>query len=364
MNGLRDGRILFAAVHPPGRVPSQRFRFEQYVDFLAEHNLQTTFAPILTPDDYAIVYGERGYASKGFIAVRGLGRRWRQLRRIGDYDIVFVQREALQLGTGWFERAVSRSRARLVFDFDDAIWLQNASAANRSLAWLKNPAKTAELISMADLVLAGNAYLADYARGFNRAVEVVPTTIDTDSYVRGSQARSGGTVCIGWSGSMTTMEHFKLMIPVLRRLRGRYGDAVCFKLIGDGRYRHEELGIQGQDWSAASEVSDLSEFDIGVMPLPDDEWSRGKCGLKGLQYMALEIPTIMSPVGVNTEIIDDGRNGLLAAGEDEWVSKLTDLVESAELRRDLGREARRTVEERYSVRSQRDRYLSLLKGLA
>jgi len=163
---------------------------------------------------------------------------------------------------------------------------------------------------------------------------------------------------------MTTIQHFDLMIPVFRRLKAQYGEAVRFKVIGDGRYRHDELGIRGQDWSAESEVSDLSDIDIGVMPLPDDEWARGKCGLKGLQYMALGIPTVMSPVGVNTEIIDDGVNGLLAGDEDEWVSKLTSLLESDELRRDLGREGRDTVEERYSVRSQRERYLSLITGLA
>jgi glycosyltransferase involved in cell wall biosynthesis len=355
--------LLFAAVHPPGRVPSQRFRYEQYVDYLAEHGFRTTFAPILRPGDYAIVYGDRHYARKGVIAAQELVRRSRHLRRLSEYDIVFVQREAVQLGTGWFERSVSRSRAKLVFDFDDAIWLQNASDANRRLAWLKNPAKTAELISMADLVLAGNAYLADYASKFSNAVEIVPTTIDTDAYGRHHPPPSGNAICIGWSGSITTIQHFDLMLPVFRRLRERYGDAVRFKVIGDGRYREEELGIQGRDWAAATEVRDLSDFDIGVMPLPDDEWARGKCGLKGLQYMALEIPTIMSPVGVNSDIIEDGRNGFLAADEDEWFTKITNLIESAELRRALGTEARRTVEERYSVRSQRDRYVSLLSGL-
>jgi glycosyltransferase involved in cell wall biosynthesis len=355
--------VLFASVHPPGRVPSQRFRYEQYVDFLAAHGVRTTFAPILRPDDYGVVYGEGRYARKGLVAAQGLGRRWRHLGRLRDYDIVFVQREALLLGTDWFERAARRSGARLVFDFDDSIWLQNASDANRRLAWLKRPSKTAELIAMADLVLAGNAYLADYAREFSDRVEIVPTTIDTDAYVCEPASRNGDAVNIGWTGSVTTIQHFNLIVPVFRRLRERYGDAVRFEVIGDGSYRNEELGIQGCDWAAATEVHDLAEFDIGVMPLPDDEWARGKCGLKGLQYMALEIPTIMAPVGVNAEIIDDGKNGFLAADEDEWVEKLTALIESDELRRGLGRAGRRTVEERYSVRSQRNRYISLLKRL-
>jgi glycosyltransferase involved in cell wall biosynthesis len=358
------GGILFAAVHPPGRVPSQRFRFEQYVPFLEEHGLPTTFAPLIHPDEYAVMYGSKRLGRKAWIGARGAGRRAIDLLRLRDFDIVVVQREAIQLGTALFERAVARARPRLVFDFDDAIWLPNASSANSRLAWLKNAQKTSRIIEASDLVFAGNDYLADYARRFNSAVEVVPTTIDTDQYVPRPERERENGVTIGWSGSLTTMEHFKPFVPVLKRLRDRLGDRVRFELIGDPTYREPELGIVGREWSAATEVEDLARFDIGVMPLPDDEWSRGKCGLKGLQYMALEIPTVMSPVGVNSKIIADGENGLLASSEDEWVDRLTQLVESPELRRKLGREARRTVEERYSVRSQRDRYLSLLKGLA
>jgi glycosyltransferase involved in cell wall biosynthesis len=359
--GARE--VLFASVHPPGRAPSQRFRYEQYVDFLAEHGFRTTFAPVLKPADYGVVYGEGGYLRKGLIAGRGLARRLADVRRLPRFDIVFVQREAVQLGTSWFEALAARSRRRLVFDFDDAIWLQNASEANRKLAWLKRPAKTSKLIAMADTIFAGNAYLADYARRINPRVSIVPTTIDTDYYLRDSTVRHGPGICIGWTGSLTTIEHFDLILPVFRRLKERYGDGVRFKLIGDGRYRDETLGIRGQDWNASTEVRDLSDLDIGVMPLPDDEWARGKCGLKGLQYMALEIPTVMSPVGVNSEIIEDSVNGFLAGEEDEWFDKLCRLVESESLRRALGSTARTTVEARYSVRSQRDRYVSLFNEL-
>jgi glycosyltransferase involved in cell wall biosynthesis len=360
---MRSREILFASVHPPGRAPSQRFRYEQYVAFLADHGFHTTFAPVLKANDYGAVYGEGGYLKKGLIAGRGLARRLADARRLPGFDIVFVQREAFQLGTSWFEALAARSRPRLVFDFDDAIWLPNVSDANSNLAWLKRPSKTSKLIAMADLVLAGNAYLADYARPINPNVSIVPTTIDTDSHVRDTTAEKAPGICVGWTGSATTIQHFDLILPVFRRLKERYGAGVRFKLIGDGRYREEALGIQGLDWNAATEVRDLSDIDIGVMPLPDDEWARGKCGLKGLQYMALEIPAVMSPVGVNTEIVEDGVNGFLAADEDEWVEKLCRLIESESLRRKLGSTSRQTVESRYSVRSQQDRYLSLLTDL-
>jgi len=361
-SGTRD--VLFVSVHPPGRVPSQRFRYEQYVDFLDEHGFRTTFAPLLRPDEYGVIYGNGRYLKKARVVTRTLVRRLGDVLRARDADIVFVQREALQVGTVLFESVVARSSARLIFDFDDAIWLLHASAGNKRVAWLKRPSKTSKIIAMADMIFAGNDYLADYAARYNRRVELVPTTIDTERYVKRQERDNGVTTCIGWSGSITTIEHFDLMIPVLRRIRERYGERVRFEVIGDGEYRNEELGIRGRAWNADTEVRDLSAFDIGVMPLPDDEWSRGKCGLKGLQYMALEIPTIMSPVGVNDKIIRDGENGLLAASEDEWFEKLTLLIESDELRRRYGVAARKTVESEYSVNSQKHHYLSLLREVA
>lgn len=356
-------RLLIASVHPSGLVPNQRFRIEQYVDYLEENGVDVVWSPVLNRDEYQLLYSPGRFARKAGIVGRGALKRVLNLAGSRRYDVVYVPREAIQLGTAVFERAVPRLGPRLVFDFDDAIWLPNASEANRALAFLKRPEKTEKIVAAASLVFAGNDYLADYARQFSSDVVVIPTTIDTDRYQpRVPEARDA--VCIGWSGSLTTMIHFALAVPVLRRLKERFGDRVYFKLIGDPGYRSEELGLQGQRWNESTEVEDLAEIDIGIMPLPDDAWSKGKCGLKGLQYMALGIATVMSPVGVNSEIVDDGVNGLLAASEDEWVEKISRLVESPELRARLGTAGRETVVRDYSVASQRDRYLDYFKGLA
>ena len=350
-------------MHPPGRVPSQRFRFEQYVEYLKENGLETTFSPILTQDEYLAMYLPGGSGRKALIAGRGVLRRLREVFTVADYDIVMVQREAMQLGTAAFEAAAARSSAKLVFDFDDAIWLPDASPANQRFAWLKRPGKVSKIISYSDLVLAGNRYLAEYARQFNQNVRVVPTTIDTAQYTRPDVEKDPSKICIGWSGSVTTVKHFELAVPFLRRIKDRFGDGVYFKVIGDPAYRNDELGIRGVPWRAESEVADLAELDIGIMPLPDEPWARGKCGLKGLQYMGIELPTIMSPVGVNEEIVTDGENGFLASTQDEWVDKLGRLIGSVELRRRLGAAARKTVVERYSVESQKENYLVALTGL-
>ena len=168
---------------------------------------------------------------------------------------------------------------------------------------------------------------------------------------------------IGWSGSVTTIRHFGFIVPVLTRIKEKYGNLVQFIVLGDRSYENPELGINGQDWKYNTEIEDLCSFHIGIMPLPNDKWAKGKCGLKGLQYMALGIPTIMSPVGVNTEIIRDGENGFLAGTEDQWYEKLSLLIESSSLRKKLGDEGRRTVIKNYSFDIWKQTYLDLFNRL-
>ncbi|HRH70842.1 MAG TPA: glycosyltransferase family 4 protein [Flavobacteriales bacterium] len=355
-------KILFIASHRPGRAPGQRFRFEQYFTHLESNGFQCELSPLVTAEDDAVLYRKGHYLDKARFVRRCMAKRAADVKRMDEFDIIFVFREALMTRSIRYEEAFRRSRAKVVFDFDDSIWLSNVSEANRRWAWIKGAGKTPRLIGLSDIVFAGNAYLADYARRYNSNVTVVPTTIDTDLY-RPIPKAGDGPVCIGWSGSITTIQHFQYAIPALRILKERFGDRITIRVVGDGNFSEPSLGIKGIPWRADSEIADLAAMDIGIMPLPDDEWAKGKCGLKGLQYMGIGLPAIMSPVGVNSEIIADGENGFLASTTGEWVDKLSRLIESAELRLTMGDRARRTVEERFSVKAWQDRYLDLFKQL-
>jgi glycosyltransferase involved in cell wall biosynthesis len=352
--------ILFLTVHRPDRSPSQRFRFEQYIPFLKQNGFRCEHFFLLDEKDDKIFYSRGKIMAKLNLVLKSLGKLRGLLGKAGDYDFIFIQRECFMLGTSYFEKKISRSRAKVIYDFDDSIWLLDVSDANKKFAWLKDPDKTSKIISYCDVVVAGNAYLADYAKQFNANVKVIPTTIDTSSYNR-SEKIPHQAVCIGWSGSLTTLKHFDFAVPFLKKLKERFGDKITFKVIGDPTYFNAALNIKGTLWKSETEVEDLSAFDIGIMPLPDDKWAKGKCGLKGLQYMALEIPTVMSPVGVNTEIIEDGVNGFLASTENEWIEKLAMLIESKELRSKIGKAGRETVKERFSMEAQKNNYLSLFK---
>lgn len=356
-------RVLFVAGHRLNRAPGQRFRFEQYLDHLRSDGFVCELSPLLTAEDDKIFYGRASFFRKVMVLAGCAVRRGRDIRRARDFDVVFLQREAFFGGWPLFERAFKAAGVRLVLDFDDAIWLLDVSEVNRRYGWLKRPQKTAEIAKMADLVIAGNSFLRDYALEFNQNTIVIPTTIDTVSYTRTVPRRTSGPVCIGWTGSTTTIPHFETGAPYLTEIKARYGDRVRFRVVGDASYRNEALGVKGEPWNAAAEVETLCDMDIGIMPLPDDAWSRGKCGLKGLQFMGLEIPVVMENLGANREIVSDGVDGFLASGQAEWVARLSALVESSDLRERVGSAGRRTVEARYSVLSQKDVYSRVLREL-
>lgn len=355
-------KILFVAPHRPERAPSQRFRFEQYLSYLNEKGYEYTFSFLISSKEDSVFYSKGQYLFKLKLFLKYFFIRFRDVLRANSFDIIFIQRESFFVGPAFFEYLFRLSKAKLVFDFDDSIWLANVSEANKNLKWIKNYHKTSKIISYSDLVIVGNQYLEDYASRFNKKIKIIPTTINTEEY-KHDASKSNDRICIGWSGSVTTMQHYNFAIPFLIKLKKIFGDLIYFKVIGDAKFYSKELNTKGINWIKESEVKELNEFDIGLMPLPEDEWAKGKCGLKGLQYMAMEIPTVMSPVGVNTEIIKDGINGFLAATEEEWISKLSLLIESSELRERLGKAGRETVIERYSFESQKNNYLQCFDEL-
>lgn len=355
-------KILFIGPHRPNRNGSQRFRMEQFFPYLRQEGFICDYSWFLNEHDDQIFYSPGNRFGKFRIFLKAVIIRLRDVLRANKYDIIFIQREALMTGSVFFERQFARSKAKVVFDFDDAIWLEDTSDANKALKWLKRPSKTADIIKFSDLVIAGNDYLAAYARQFNKAVEVLPTVVDTSTYIP-EKGTAGKSVSLGWSGSKTTVKHFTLIEPVLKILKEKYGEQICFKQIGDKNFNLIGLSMESSDWNFSNEVEELNKIDVGLMPLPDDKWAKGKCGFKAIQYMALEIPVVASPVGVNTNIVQHDANGFLAVSSEEWLKYLFILIESPDLRNDMGKRARRTVEEKYSVQSQLKKLITLLRDV-
>lgn len=355
-------KVLAIVPHVCDTSPGQRFRIEQWEPMLEENGVDITYAPFETAELREVLYRPRNAFAKVAAVGRNLVRRRRELSSVGDFDLVYVFREAALLGPAWVERRIAASGVPMVFDFDDAVFVAYKSPSNGYLSYLKFPGKTATICRLSAHIMAGNQYLADYALRHNPNVTIVPTTIDTDKYLPIERLQEPAIVTIGWSGSFSTVQHLDTIREALQELAKT--EKFKLRVIGTPSYELEGVDAEALQWRSGTEIEDLQKIDIGLMPLPDEDWSRGKCGLKALQYMALGIPTICSPVGVNSTIIQDGGNGFLADGKDEWVAKLKQLIHSAPLRKRLGDKGRETVETGYSARSQTPRVLKIFESAA
>lgn len=341
--------------------PGQRYRIEQWEPILRKLGVEITYAPFESNQLHSLLYKPGAMGRKLGLVAEGISRRFSLMRSVKNYDAVYVFREAALLGPPFFERWIHRAGLPMIFDFDDAVFVSYRSPSNGYLSYLKFASKTRTICRMAAHVMAGNPYLAEYARQVNDQVTVVPTTIDTDKYIVRAKKRVDGVPTIGWTGSFSTVQHLDTLRPALEKL-ARQAE-FRLRVIGTPVYRIDGVDVESMQWRSETELEDLDAIDIGIMPLPDDAWSKGKCGLKALQFMALGIPTVCSPVGVNTDIIQDGRNGFIAGSEEEWIDKLGRLLRSAELRDSLGRAGRATVEAKYSANVQAPRVFEILTSV-
>jgi glycosyltransferase involved in cell wall biosynthesis len=355
-------RVLLLLPYAWDTSPSQRFRIEQWAPLLQADGIELHPATLLTHAEQQLLYAKQSPAAKAAMLGRVLLRRLGQLQALHHYDAIWLHRAAYPIGPPVLERLFCRSRVPVILEFDDAIYLTHTSAANARWSSLKCAGKTSELCRISTHVVVGNEYLASYARQHNPSVSVIPTTIDTDAYEPRNEYRDSNPVVIGWSGSGTTVAHLRTIDRVLQRVAEQA--PVRLHVMGTPEYSLRGVDTRALQWSPEVELPELREFDIGVMPLPDEEWARGKCALKALQYMALGIPTVTTPVGVNAEIIRSGENGFLALTEDEWVDRLLKLVRDVKLREQLGRAGRATVVAEYSSAVQAPRVRELLLRFA
>ncbi|MCC3155072.1 glycosyltransferase family 4 protein [Hymenobacter sp. BT770] len=353
-------RILFLVPYPPGRAPSQRFRFEQYLAELTAVGHTYHLAPFISVATWNILYQPGQAVAKALGILGGFARRAALLFRVPGYNFVFIHREAAPVGPPVFEWIISKVLGKkIIYDFDDAIWLANTSEANKIAAGVKWHHKVADICRWAYKNSCGNTYLADYARRFNQRAVVNPTTIDTvhlHNQVRDQAAP--GRLVIGWTGTHSTLKYLDQVVPVLSKLEAE-GLDFEFRVISNQPPMLPLRSLVYLPWRKETEIADLLGFHVGLMPLEDDLWAKGKCAFKALQYMALGIPALVSPVGMNSEVVEHGYNGFVCATPADWEFSLRKLLSDAGLRQQLGHAARATIEQRYSVRTNTANFLRL-----
>lgn len=337
---------------------SSRLRSLQYLPPLQAERFDITSAPLLSDAQLVRRYETGNYALVELFWSYAL--RLRHLLSRKRFDLVWIEKEALPWLPAWCESALL-NEVPLVLDYDDAIFHQYDMHPN---PWVRRllGRKIATVMRLANTVVAGNAYLADYARraGAPR-VEVIPTVIDLARYRVKDADSASGVFTIGWIGSPSTARYLHDIAPALAQVC-RDGRARV-RLVGSGPIELPGVPVDLIDWQEETEVDEIRKFDVGIMPLPDEPWARGKCGFKLIQYMACGLPVVASPIGVNTEIVEEHENGYLARDGVEWVAALERLLSDAALRERLGAAGRRKVQDRYCLNVTVPRLAAVLQSV-
>lgn len=359
----RPLELLALVPKPAGVSPGQRFRLEQWAPQVeARHGIALRFAPFESPGLTRVLYEPGHYAEKALRVVYDFVRRAGVVAKARRYDAVIVYREAALLGPAIYERILSQMRVPLLLDFDDAIWADAAQPGiNGIFTRLHFWSKTDTTCRLAARVIVGNSYLADYARRHTRNVSIVPTSIDLAKYPLQPELPDDGRFVVVWSGSTHTLPHFEHAREALETLAQRR--RIVVKVICN---RPPERPIAGAEnefvpWSERGEAESIGAAHVGIMPLPDSVFTRGKCGLKALQYMATGRAVVISPVGMNNDLVRHGVNGYLAATTAETVAALDELAASPDLRRRIGLAGRRTIEQAYSAEVVADRFAEAVR---
>lgn len=301
---------------------------------------------------------EKGVECSVHLFKEGWPARLRFYSSLRDFDILYVHRRLFPPA----EFAYVRRKARkIIFDFDDAIMYRSSSSKNpRSLS---RRLKFAYLVKRVDFVVAGNEFLKSEALPYTSRVEVLPTSVDLTRYTLKGEPPPKGPLTIGWLGSSSTLKYLRPMMPTLERLYEQYPH-FQLKIVCDEFLENERLPVIKKRWTSEEEEADLKSFDIGIMPLTDDPWTRGKCGLKILQYYGVGVPVVCTPVGVNRDIVEDGTNGFWAENEDQWKEKLLLLMQDRGLRRGMGIQGRQKVERGYSLEVCGSRLFEILQRVS
>ena len=359
----RELRLLVLASKRPGLAPCQRYRFEQWATRLErDHAVKMDLMPFESPALSDILYEPGHLGPKAAWISYDFLRRLKVFPALKHYDAVVIHREAALIGPAIYERLMAWTGKPIIFDFDDGIWMPQPDHGTL-FSLLHFHSKTATICRLATAVSAGNRILADYARQFNSAVSVVPSTIELDEYRVMPEAPLTDKFVVCWTGSSSTLVYFEQARSALEQVAKHV--PLVVKVICSKPPSRPIAGAELQfvPWRADGEAEEVGTCHVGIMPLPDNEFTRGKCAMKALQYMATGRPVVVSPVGVNVDVVRNGENGFLAATEREFAIRLLELARSSELRMRLGLAARRTVETAYSAPTGAAKFASIVKSV-
>lgn len=355
-------KILFLTRYPHEGA-SSRYRVHQYIPHLEALGVTCHVQSFMDETMYRLSFSSGRTPAKIAAALKACLKRLHAIRRHRDYDVIYMQRELFPFGPPLVERVLKARGARLIFDYDDALFINKPSRYNLLASLLRSSEKSFDLFRLSDCVIAGNDWLRDIAAQHGGKAVTIEVAEDTTRIRMRPRHDNENGVLIGWLGSNSTVKYLRLIEPVLRRIAERY-PFVRFEIVGGGAFDLDRLPVTHTEWSMDNELTALARFDIGLMPLPLEDWSRGKSGGKARTYMAAGVPPVCTAIGYNLELIRNGETGFLCTTGPEWDAALSHLIEHPAVRQNIADTARREVAERFAPQKKAGEILAVLRKVA
>jgi glycosyltransferase involved in cell wall biosynthesis len=353
-------KILIVCPYPEGVAPSQRLKFEQYYEYIKAENYDIQVESFQSLNLWNSAYNSNRTLIKIFWTLIGYIKRTLLIFKLRRYDLVYIHLWVTPFGMPFYEYIYSKISKKVIFDIDDLVFLENSSPANSWISKFKGKKKPLYLIKNSNHIITCTPFLNNFCKKCNNNTTEISSTINTKKYEIIKNKKNENKIIIGWSGSHSTVKYLEIISGVLKKISRDY--SVKLVVMGSKNFKINDVEFEAIDWKENIEISTIQKFDIGLYPLPDELWVHGKSGLKALQYMACGVPTIAANVGeAINKIIQHGENGFLANTEDDWLNYLSMLIENPDLRKKLGENARKTVEEKYSVEANKHLYLQAIK---
>ncbi len=352
-------RILVLSPSPEGVNPGQRLKYEQYYDYLRENGYELTLSSFQTMRFWNIIYKPGRFFEKVFWTLWGYTKRLYDIMRAPFYDGVYMFLWVTPFGTPLYEWLLHKMNSKIIFDLDDMVFLGHKSEANALIAPLKGKSKMLYMMKVSKHVIICTPKLEEIARQYNDRVTDISSTFDTDRFIPVKEYKNNGRITIGWTGSHSTLKYLHLLDDVIQEVAKQRD--IKLRVIADKEFELDGVDVEYIPWTSENEVADLHAIDIGLYPLPIEDWVLGKSGCKTITYMSIAIPSVSTGYGTIFRVVEDEKEGLLVVEKEEWVEAIIRLIDDVELRERIGKAGREKVLNNFSVYANRDKYLSIYR---
>jgi L-malate glycosyltransferase len=353
-------KILFICPYPINTAPGQRLKYEQYFDYFKKNNYNYDVESFFNYKEYNILYTKGNLFKKIFAVIKGYLRRLYTSFKLKNYDLIYVFLNVTPLGGSFFERVYRFLSKKMIFDIDDLVYLNKYQKENKLAKYLRSSNKYFYLMKHSDHVITCTSYLDSVAKKFNKNTTNISSTVNTKIYTPKKFNRSKKIV-IGWTGSFSTLPYLNLIKKVIIKIQKVYN---CdLHIISSKKKKLDFKNYKSIIWKSKTEVDDLKAIDIGLYPLPKEEWVKGKSGLKAIQFMSLGIPVIATDTQINRKVILNNKTGILVNSEKEWFSALKKIIENKKLREYMSKNGIYHVRKNFSVEVNKHKYLNILNNL-